>query len=77
MNGKAIKISNVKPALLINILNQQEKLILVLLIISNISGIADIISNNKKQRTDKFAFEFTGYIKDRERWHLHFLYRFR
>jgi hypothetical protein len=27
------------------------------------TGIADIISNNKKQRTDKFAFEFTGYIK--------------
>jgi hypothetical protein len=27
------------------------------------TGIADIISNNKKQRADKFAFEFTGYIK--------------
>jgi hypothetical protein len=27
------------------------------------TGIADIISNNKKQRTDKFAFDFTGYIK--------------
>jgi hypothetical protein len=27
------------------------------------TGIADIISNNKKQRTDKFAFEFSGYIK--------------
>jgi len=27
------------------------------------TGIADIISNSKKQRTDKFAFEFIGYIK--------------
>ncbi len=27
------------------------------------TGVADILSNNKKQRTDKFAFEFTGYIK--------------
>ena len=47
-----------------NILNQQEKLISVLLVIIPTStGIADRISNNKKQRTDKFAFEFTGYIK--------------
>ncbi|HJS55919.1 MAG TPA: alpha-L-fucosidase [Chitinophagaceae bacterium] len=27
------------------------------------SGVADIISNKEKKRTDKFAFEFTGYIK--------------
>ena len=27
------------------------------------SGVADIISNKSKKRTDKFAFEFTGYIK--------------
>ena len=27
------------------------------------SGITDIISLAKKQRTDKFAFEFTGYVK--------------
>lgn len=27
------------------------------------TGIADLISNKNKKRTDKFAFEFTGYIK--------------
>ncbi len=27
------------------------------------SGITNIISNDKKKRTDKFAFEFTGYVK--------------
>ncbi len=27
------------------------------------SGVADVISNKNKKRTDKFAFEFTGYIK--------------
>ena len=27
------------------------------------TGVADIISNQNKKRTDKFAFEFTGYIK--------------
>ena len=27
------------------------------------SGIADFISNKNKNRTDKFAFEFNGYIK--------------
>ena len=28
-----------------------------------VSGIADFISNKNKKRTDKFAFEFNGYIK--------------
>jgi alpha-L-fucosidase len=27
------------------------------------SGVANVISNKEKKRTDKFAFEFTGYIK--------------
>jgi len=27
------------------------------------TGIADVISNKNKKRTDKFAFEFTGYIR--------------
>ena len=27
------------------------------------SGIADVITVAKKQRVDKFAFEFNGYIK--------------
>jgi len=27
------------------------------------SGVADIISTKNKKRTDKFAFEFSGYIK--------------
>ena len=28
-----------------------------------VSGIADFISNKNKKRTDKFAFDFNGYIK--------------
>jgi len=59
-----LKISNVKAGIAYKYFEPTGKIDLSSINNNPTStGIADIISNNKKQRTDKFAFEFTGYIK--------------
>jgi len=60
----AIKVSKPKPGITYKYFEPTGKIDLSSINSNPTStGIADIISNNKKQRTDKFAFEFTGYIK--------------
>jgi len=60
----AVKISSAKPGIAYRYFEPAGKIDLSSVTNNPTStGIADIISNNKKQRTDKFAFEFTGYIK--------------
>jgi alpha-L-fucosidase len=60
----AIKPSNAKPGIAYRYFEPKGKIDLSSINNNPTStGIADILSNNKKQRTDKFAFEFTGYIK--------------
>ena len=60
----AIKVSKPKPGIAYKYFEPTAKIDLSSINNNPTStGIADIISNNKKQRTDKFAFEFTGYIK--------------
>ena len=60
----AIKVSNAKPGIAYRYFEPTGKIDLSSINTNPAStGIADIISNNKKQRTDKFAFEFIGYIK--------------
>jgi hypothetical protein len=60
----ALKVSNVKPGIAYRYFEPTAKIDLSSINNNPTStGITDIISNNKKQRTDKFAFEFTGYIK--------------
>ena len=59
-----LKISNAKPGIAYKYYEPTGKIDINS--ISNnpaATGIADIISIQKKKRTDKFAFEFTGYIK--------------
>jgi len=60
----ALKVSNAKPGITYRYFEPTGKIDLSSINNNPTStGIADILSNNKKQRTDKFAFEFTGYIK--------------
>lgn len=60
----AIKVSKSKPGIAYKYFEPTGKIDLSSINNNPTSiGITDIISNNKKQRTDKFAFEFTGYIK--------------
>jgi hypothetical protein len=60
----ALKISNAKQGIAYRYFESTGKIDLSSINNNPTStGIVDIISNNKKQRTDKFAFEFTGYIK--------------
>ena len=60
----AIKISKPKPGITYKYFEPTGKVDLGSINNNPTStGIADIISNSKKQRTDKFSFEFTGYIK--------------
>jgi len=60
----ALKVSNPKPGITYRYFEPRGKIDLSSINNNPTStGITDIISNNKKQRTDKFAFEFTGFIK--------------
>jgi len=60
----AIKVSNPKTGIAYKYFEPNGKIDLGSINNNPTStGIADIISNSKKQRTDKFAFEFMGYIK--------------
>ena len=61
---KAIKPPAPKPGIAYNYYEPTGKINLSSINgIPTNTGITDVISNSKKQRTDKFAFEFTGYIK--------------
>lgn len=61
---KAAVVSNVKPGIEFKYFEPTEKIDLSAINSSpTTSGVADIISNKYKKRTDKFAFEFTGDIK--------------
>lgn len=59
-----LKISNAKPGVAFKYFEPTGKIDLNS--INNnptASGVSDVISHQNKKRTDKFAFEFTGYIK--------------
>jgi hypothetical protein len=59
-----LKISNVKPGIGFKYYEPTGKIDLNSIKgTEKASGIADVISNQNKKRTDKFAFEFSGYIK--------------
>ena len=60
----AVKTSNVKPGVAFRYFEPTGKIDLSSINnTSTASGIADLISHKNKKRTDKFAFEFTGYIR--------------
>ena len=60
----AIKVSRAKPGIAYKYFEPTGKIDLSSINNSPTSiGVIDIISNNEKQRNEKFAFEFTGYIK--------------
>ena len=65
MNGKMqLKISKPRPGIAYKYFEPTGKIDLNSINNNPTStGVADIISNQNKKRTDKFAFEFTGYIK--------------
>jgi hypothetical protein len=59
-----LKISNVKPGIGFKYCEPTGKIDLNSINgAETTSGTTDIFSNKSKKRTDKFAFEFTGYIK--------------
>ncbi len=60
----AVKVSNAKPGLAYKYFEPVGKIDLNSVKETAIaSGVAEIFSNKYKKRTDKFAFEFTGYVK--------------
>jgi alpha-L-fucosidase len=61
----AIKAANLKPGIGYKYYQPEQNINMVSSFKSNVvnAGVADIISVEKKQRADKFAFEFSGYIK--------------
>jgi alpha-L-fucosidase len=61
----AIKAENVKPGISYKYYQPEKNINMISSFKSDLisSGVADIISVEKKQRVDKFAFEFSGYIK--------------
>ena len=60
----ALKISNAKPGIGYKYFEPAGKIDLSSINNSPTgTGVADIISHQNKKRTDKFAFEFTGYIR--------------
>ncbi len=61
----AVKAENLKPGISYKYYQPEQNINLVSSFETNFvnSGVADIISVAKKQRVDKFAFEFSGFIK--------------
>jgi hypothetical protein len=61
----AVKTTNLKPGIDYKYYQPEQNINMLSSFKTNLinSGVADIISVAKKQRTDKFAFEFSGYIK--------------
>jgi alpha-L-fucosidase len=58
------KVSNAKPGIAYNYFEPPGKIDLSSINSSpTASGVTDIISHQNKKRTDKYAFEFTGYIR--------------
>jgi alpha-L-fucosidase len=62
---KAVNPKNIKPGIGYTYYQPEKNINMVSSFKTNLfnSGVADIISVAKKQRADKFAFEFNGYIK--------------
>ena len=61
----AVKTAAVKPGIAYKYYQPEKNINMISSFQTDLisSGITDIISLAKKQRTDKFAFEFTGYVK--------------
>lgn len=61
----AVKTANLKPGIAYTYYQPEKNINMVSSFKTDLvsSGVADIISVAKKQRIDKFAFEFSGYIK--------------
>lgn len=61
----AVKTANLKPGIAYTYYQPEKNINMVSSFKTDLisSGVADIISVAKKQRADKFAFDFSGYIK--------------
>lgn len=61
----AVKTANLKPGIAYTYYQSEKNINMVSSFKTDLisSGVADIISVAKKQRADKFAFDFLGYIK--------------
>ncbi|MBL0198618.1 MAG: alpha-L-fucosidase [Chitinophagaceae bacterium] len=61
----AVKAENIKPGISYKYYQPEQNINMVSSFKSNVvnAGVANIISVARKQRADKFAFDFSGYIK--------------
>lgn len=61
----AVKTGNIQPGIVYKYYQPEKNINMLSSFKTDLisSGVADIISVAKKNRVDKFAFEFTGYIK--------------
>jgi len=61
----AVKVANPQPGIAYKYYQPEQNINMVSALETKLinTGITDVISLSKKQRTDKFAFEFNGYIK--------------